>query len=343
MKRNIKAIDFFCGAGGLTYGMSQAGIKVFAGVDIESSCKKTYETNNDAIFIEKSIVDITAKEIKQLFNNNLNRNDYTMIMGCAPCQPYSRINTRKNKNDNRKTLLDEFRRIINSVKPHFVVMENVSGLNNDNPYFAAFLKMLEKNNYKYQFKTLNAKDFGVAQNRKRLFLIASRIKKINISFSLLKEELPVTLRDVIYGLEKITHIKPSKVDQLHKSGRLTDKSMIRMKATPKNGGLRNAWDDSLQLNCHKNKSVFLDNYGRLCWDELSSTITTKFNQYSCGRFGHPEQDRALSLREGALIQTFPKNYMFYGISEQIARQIGNAVPVNLARAVGNIFSKALKN
>lgn len=340
MKR-IKAIDFFSGAGGLTKGLQLAGIEVFAGVDFESTCKNTYEKNNNATFINKSIVDIKAKEIKELFKLNTEKDDYTMLAGCAPCQPYSMINTRKKQNDDRKTLLDEFRRVIKGVKPHFVLMENVSRLNTENEYFAAFIKMLEDNGYKYEYKVLNAKDFKVAQNRKRLFLIATRLKKINLSFDSLTTYNPITLKDVIYDLENIAHDRPSLIDPLHKSKPLSELNLKRMKAIPKNGGLRSAWSDDLRLACHRKKESFLDNYGRLAWENLSSTITTKFNKSCCGRFGHPEQDRALSLREGALIQTFPKDYKFFGTDNQIARQIGNAVPVNLSKAVGETFISAI--
>lgn len=341
LNKSIKAIDFFCGAGGLTHGLKLAGIDVFAGIDIESSCKETYEYNNNAKFINKSIVKITAKEIKDLFKLNSSSDNYTMIAGCAPCQPYSMINTRKKQDDDRKTLLDEFRRIIKGVNPHFVIMENVSRLNEENPYFAKFITMLKDQGYAYEYQVLNAKDFSVAQNRKRLFLIATRLKKLNLSFDNIQIKQPIALKDVISHLEPIKHDFPSKNDTLHRSKKLNEINLKRIKSTPKNGGLRTAWNDALQLDCHKNKQVFLDNYGRLGWDRLSSTITTKFNQYYSGRFGHPEQDRALSLREGALIQTFPENYQFYGTDYQIARQIGNAVPVNLSRAVGEAFLTAI--
>lgn len=339
--KKIKAIDFFCGAGGLTHGLKLSGIEVFAGVDVEESCRGTYESNNNAKFINKSIVETTAKEVKELFSLNSTKDDYTMIAGCAPCQPYSMMNTRKKQNDNRKTLLDEFRRIIKGVNPHFVIMENVSGLNLDNPYFAKFIEMLDHGGYKYEYKVLNAKNFSVAQNRKRLFLIATRLKRVSLSFENLEEQNPVTLKDIIYNLESITHDIPSKIDYLHKSRPLNVINLKRMKATPKNGGLRSAWSEDLKLNCHKKKEVFLDNYGRLSWEKLSSTITTKFNQYYSGRFAHPEQDRALSLKEGALIQSFPDNYSFIGKDDEIARQIGNAVPVNLSKAVGKTFVLAI--
>ncbi len=340
-KPSIKGIDFFCGAGGLTHGLKMAGIDIFAGIDIEKSCKNTYEFNNNATFINKSIIETTAQEIKNIFKANTNKGDYTLIAGCAPCQPYSSINTRKKQSDERKTLLDEFGRIIRGVKPHFVIMENVSRLNKENPYFSKFIEMLENCGYIFEYKVLNAKNFGVAQNRKRLFLIASRVKKVNITFEVIETSKIVSLKDIIYNLEPILHNKPSDTDPLHKSKKLNDLNLKRIRATSKNGGLRDTWSDDLKLNCHKGKNVFLDNYGRLSWDKLSSTITTKFNEYYSGRFGHPEQDRALSLREGALIQSFPKRYKFFGSDSQIAKQIGNAVPVNLSKAVGKIFTLSI--
>ena len=340
-KKIIKAIDFFCGAGGLTHGLKLSGIDVFAGVDVDITCKQTYEYNNNSKFINKSIVETTAKEIKELFKINTKKNNYTMITGCAPCQPYSMINTRKNKNDDRKTLLEEFSRIIKGVSPHFVLMENVSRLNKENTYFYKFLKMLEEQGYKYEYQVLNAKDYEVSQNRKRLFLIATRLKKVNLSFESIEKKEPILLKEVIKNLETIEHDKASTSDPLHQSRKLNEINLKRIQATPKNGGLRSAWSEDLKLNCHKKKEVFLDNYGRLSWDKLSSTITTKFNQYYSGRFGHPEQDRALSLREGALIQSFPSNYNFFGTDFEIAKQIGNAVPVNLSKAVGQTFVKSI--
>lgn len=341
MNKKIKAIDFFCGAGGLTKGLQLANIDVIAGIDYNKACKDTYEKNNDTIFINKSIADITSKEVVEFFKNNINKNDYSMIVGCAPCQPYSSMNTRKKHNDFRKTLLDEFKRIINGVKPHFVLMENVSNLTKENVHFLGFIKMLEHNNYKYEYKILNAKDYGVAQNRKRLFLIATRLKKINLSFDNIRARKSVVLRDIISHLEPITHNKPSKKDLLHRSLRLNDINLKRIKATKHNGGTRDSWSDDLKTKSHIKKHVFRDNYGRLSWDKMSSTITTKFNQYYSGRFGHPEQDRALSLREGALIQSFPKDYIFFGTDYEIAMQIGNAVPVNLSKAVGEIFINSI--
>lgn len=341
MLKRIKAIDFFCGAGGMTKGLQLAGIDVFAGVDYDKTCKDTYQRNTNALFINKSIIDIKAKEIKQLFKEHILKNEYTMITGCAPCQPYSSINTRKKIGDHRKTLLDEFARIIKGVKPHFVLMENVSGLTEKNEYFSKFINMLLTNNYKYEYKILNAKDYGVAQNRKRLFLIATRLKNNKLSFLKIKKTKEITLKDVIYNLEPITHETPSVIDYLHRSLRLNDINLKRIQATRHNGGTRAGWHNSLKAKSHIKKNIFKDNYGRLSWNKPSSTITTKFNQYYSGRFGHPEQDRALSLREGALIQSFPKDYMFFGTDYQIARQIGNAVPVNLSKAVGEIFINSL--
>ncbi len=333
----IKAIDFFCGCGGMTHGLRLAGIDVFAGMDIDKSCKESYEHNNQSEFIHQDISQTTAKEIKRLFQSQISNAEYSLIAGCAPCQPYSAINSCKKDNDKRKTLLDEFSRIVRGVNPHFVLMENVSRLTEENQYFSSFITSLKSAGYSYQYKVLNAKDYSVAQNRKRLFLIATRLKKTKLSFDGIQKKPAITLKDAIHNLEVIAHNAPSKKDKLHRAKVLNDLNFKRILATPKNGGLRSAWSKDLVSPCHKEKNVFLDNYGRLAWDRLSSTITTKFNQYYSGRFGHPDQNRALSLREGALIQSFPGQYKFFGSDTEIARQIGNAVPVNLSMTVGKVF------
>ncbi len=340
--KKIQAIEFFCGSGGMSFGLQLSGIDVFTGIDIDGSCRKTYEHNTGAKFIEKSIVNITSKEVKSLFRKGLINGNYSMLAGCAPCQPYSPINTRKQITDQRKTLLDEFGRVIKGVRPHFVLMENVGALKAGNQFFDDFVSMLSSQGYQYEYKVFNAKDFSVAQNRKRLFLIATRLKTVNLSFDGIVKQSPVVLKDVIYHLEGITHLTPSINDSAHRSKPLNTLNLKRIKATPQNGGLRSSWTDkSLISPCHRNKDVFLDNYGRLTWDKLSSTITTKFNEYYSGRFGHPTQNRALSLREGALIQSFPESYQFFGSDTQIARQIGNAVPVNLSKAMGEIFTRSV--
>lgn len=324
--KKIVAIDLFCGAGGLTNGFKEAGINVLAGIDIDKDAKKTYEINNNVPYIQSDIRKITAKQIKQIFQTE--NKAIKILAGCAPCQPFSNINKKDLKNDYRKTLLDEFGRLINGVKPHIVFMENVPGITKKSPdVFQRFIKVLEKNNYTYDYKILNAKNFGVPQNRNRFILIASRIKKISPRLITNTVQNVKTTKDAIYNLEPLKHGEKSKLDPMHIAAKMNSINILRIKNTPLNGGSRMEWGNHVpKLKCHLKTKGYKDSYSRLWWDKPAPTITTKFFQYCSGRHGHPEQNRGLSLREGALLQSFPANYIFFGNISSIARQIGNAVP-----------------
>lgn len=336
MKKMV-AIDLFCGAGGLTRGFLDAGIEVLAGIDFDSDAKKTYEYNNKVPYIQEDIRNITAKKIREIFSQE--RDAIKILAGCAPCQPFSNINKKEISNDFRRTLLDEFGRLVNGVKPHIVLMENVPGIAKKSlEVLQRFLSILDKNGYKYDFKVLNAKNFGVPQSRNRFILIASRIKRFFpklLEKSVNKIQTP---RDCIAHLEALKAGEKSTRDSLHFSASMNKTNLIRIKNTPKDGGTRMSWGNHVpKLECHKKTNGYKDAYSRIWWDRPAPTITTKFYQYCSGRHGHPEQDRALSLREGALLQTFPENYMFFGSIATIARQIGNAVPPLMNREIVKII------
>lgn len=324
--RKIVAIDLFCGAGGLTRGFLEAGIQVLAGIDVDSNAKKAYEINNRVPYIQEDISKITTKRIKDIFSQS--KNSIKILAGCAPCQPFSNINKKDIKTDSRRTLLDEFGRLVNGVKPHIVLMENVPGITKKSPeVLQRFLSILTQNNYKYDYKVLNAKNFGVPQNRNRFILLASRIKAFTPNLKETTTDLVKTPRDFIVHLDEIRAGEKSLKDSLHRASKMNKINLYRIQNTPKNGGTRIDWGENVpKLECHKKTNGYKDAYSRIWWDKPSPTITTKFYQYCSGRHGHPEQDRALSLREGALLQTFPENYMFFGNMASIARQIGNAVP-----------------
>lgn len=333
MKKNLVAIDLFCGAGGLTRGFLDAGIEVLAGVDFDSDAKKTYEYNNKIPYIQEDIRNVTAKKIKDIFAQK--KDAIKILAGCAPCQPFSSINKKETSTDFRRTLLDEFGRLVNGVKPHIVLMENVPGIAKKAPeVLQRFLNILGKNGYKYDFKVLNAKNFGVPQNRNRFILVASRIKGFFPKLLEKSVEKVQTPRDCIAHLETLQAGGKSVLDPLHFCANMNETNLIRIKNTPKDGGTRMSWGNHVpKLECHKKTSGYKDAYSRIWWDKPAPTITTKFYQYCSGRHGHPEQDRALSLREGALLQTFPENYMFFGSVTTIARQIGNAVPPLMNREI----------
>jgi DNA (cytosine-5)-methyltransferase 1 len=348
INKKIEVIDLFCGIGGLTHGLIKEGLTVIAGIDNESSCKYGYEKNNNSLFIDKDILDVTAKDINDLFGSK--KNTIRVLAGCAPCQPFSKLNP-KQVTEKQLQPLEKFAQLINETLPDIVSMENVSGLANVGKYpvFQKFLDTLEKNNYKTDFKVINVADYGIPQNRKRLVLLASRFGEIELVEETHKNK-KITVRDVISNLEPLESGEVSKKDPLHRVSKLSEKNLKRIKATPKNGGSSKSWSDDLRLECHKRESgkTYTSVYGRMKWDAPSPTMTTQCVGLGNGRFGHPEQNRAISLREAAIFQTFPKGYTFTDPKEKIAvskvaRYIGNAVPVKLGSVIGKSINNHLNN
>lgn len=337
---NIKAIDLFCGIGGLSYGLQESGIPVVAGIDNDNNCKFGYEFNNKNTFINRDIKDVPGELLNELYG--IEKNVIRVLVGCAPCQPFSKLNLNKLK-DEQLGPIEKFIQLISELKPEIISMENVSGLLNTEKYpvFEKFLKVLRINNYFVNYGIVDASDYGVPQSRRRLVLLASIFGPIELINKTHPKD-KVTVRDAIGHLEKLKAGEISKVDPMHRSRNLTKINLERIKATLHDGGSSYDWPDELQLDCHKKKSgktYKRSVYGRMWWDKPSPTITTQCIGLGNGRFGHPEQDRAISLREAALLQTFPDNYIF--LSEEtrfsmakIAKFIGNAVPVRLGHVIG---------
>lgn len=339
----ISAVDIFCGAGGLTYGLQRAGIDVVAGLDIDETCKYPFEKNNNAPFIAKDICEFTSAELSELYP----KSGIKLLAGCAPCQPFS-AHTRKNKNrssDKRWSLLNEFGRLIEDVRPHLIAFENVTPLRKEG-IFSDFCKKLRSLEYHFDTESMvYCPDYGIPQKRRRLVLIASTFGKVELipkTHSSREDGLqPLrTVEDAIRGLPKIADGEVCEGDRLHRSRKLSEKNRERIKHS-KPGGTWKDWDKALRLPCHQKPSGkgYTTVYGRMAWDDLAPTITTQFINLGSGRFGHPEQDRALSLREGALLQTFPKEYEFVEpdspvIVSRVGSYIGNAVPVKLATVIG---------
>lgn len=349
MKRQqkiIKAVDFFCGGGGMSYGMQKAGIKVLAGIDYEQNCQATYEANiKGAEFIKADVFDLTEKELEEKLNLQKN-DDELLLIGCSPCQFWSIINTDKSKSKKSKSLLAEFERFVKYFNPGYVVVENVPGIfsRKKESGLADFINELWKNNYTVHFKVHNIAHYGVPQSRKRFTLIANRVTNQEIFPE--KSIKVKTVRDVLGEKNGFPEIKAGHKDDSdfrHTVPNVNDITLRRLKKVKKDGGNRLdfADDPELQLNCFIGKdNSFKDTFGRLWWDKPSPTITTKFFSVSNGRFVHPEENRALSLREGATLQSFPKTYKFIGNSvAKIARIIGNAVPPEYARRIGLAIKK----
>lgn len=352
MKKNklskIKVIDLFCGIGGLTHGLVGEGFDVVAGIDNDSNCKFGYEYNNSVKFINKDILQVTAKEINELFGTD--KDVIRILVGCAPCQPFSKLNLKK-ITQNQLQPLEKFAQLIYETEPDIVSMENVGGLANFKKYpiFKNFINVLEKRGYKYKYEVVDVSDYGVPQKRKRLVLLASKFGEIElIRRTHIKKK--ITVRDAIGRLEPISAGDYSKNDLLHRSRKLNDLNLKRIRATPHNGGNSSSWNEELILECHKKKSGKTYSgsvYGRMRWDEPAPTMTTQCIGLGNGRFGHPEQDRAISLREAAIFQTFPMKYKFSDPNEPIiignlARFIGNAVPVKLGSVIGKSIKEHIK-
>ena len=347
---NINCIDLFCGVGGLTYGVKQSGINIIAGYDIDKNSQYPYEKNNDATFICKDVKDIQPGEISSLYPRNT---DVKVLMGCAPCQPFSTYNRLERTDPSRlekMDLLNYFGKQVLDVKPDIVSMENVPQLAREK-VFHNFVTLLEDQGYHVTWKVVFAPEYGVPQTRKRLLLLASKLGNI----SLIPPTNPKhsdyrTVRETIGALPRLNAGEINSTDNLHQARKLSEINLRRIRAS-KPGGTWRDWPDELKLEAYKKKSgqSFGSVYGRLNWDQPSSTITTQFIGYGSGRFGHPEQDRALSLREGALLQTFPRNYYFVDpnigdnySAQQVALQIGNAVPPKLGEVIGQSIMQYLK-
>ena len=348
-------IDLFCGIGGLTHGLQLAGLNAVAGIDIDALCKYPYEENNKAVFIEDDVAEISSQAIAAYYGDN----DIRVLVGCAPCQPFSKYTKRYRKEekekgrqgdswqkDNKWKLLYSFAQKIEDILPDIVSMENVPELAKEK-VFQDFLDALKRLGYYESHSFAYCPDYGVPQNRKRLVLMASRLGKIKLIEPEYDPGDYRTVRDAIGELPELHSGQRSIDDALHFCAKLSELNIKRIKSS-RQGGTWRDWNKSLQLECHKKKSGknYCSIYGRMSWDKPAPTITTQFYGYGNGRFGHPTQNRAISFREGAILQSFPPDYKIlqeYRYDEiksrTIGTHIGNAVPVELGRAIGQSILK----
>lgn len=343
MKRTeLKAIDFFCSGGGMSFGMQQAGIDILAGIDFDPNCKATYEANiKGAKYILADVSNLKEEDLAKEINIKKN-DDNLILVGCSPCQYWTIIRTSKNKSAQSKDLLHEFHRFVKFYNPGYVVVENVPGIlkKTKESGLNIFIDDLKERGYEVHFEIVNLNNYGVPETRKRFSLIANRVTKKKI-FPLPDSSCPI-VSDFLgkkHGFPKILAGHKDSSNYMHTTAGLSEKNLRRLKLTPKNGGSRKSWANTdLQLEAYKRKKgniSFNDTYGRMSWDKPAPTITTKFFSISNGRFAHPVEDRAISLREGATLQTFPKNYNFLASSISIvAQMIGNAVPPIYAKKIG---------
>ena len=332
----MKAIDLFCGAGGLTLGLRRAGWDVIAGIDVDATVGETYRGNNpETGFVVADLRSVTGDDIRTLTGAG----PELLLAGCAPCQTFSKQRRRYSLRERSDaSLIGEFARLVVALEPKVVLMENVPGIASvpGRSRFRRFLETLRDGGYECDHRVLNARDFGVPQHRRRYVLLAVRGAAADLPLP--ATDSPgagsVTVRDAIGRFPAIGAGEVHGSIPNHCAARLSDRNMERIRATPTDGGSRRDWPERLELDCHRRTHGFSDVYGRMWWDRVAPTLTSRCNSLSNGRFGHPEQDRAISLREAAALQTFPDDYEFFGTKNQIARWIGNAVPVSFAEALG---------
>lgn len=342
---DVVAVDLFCGVGGLTRGLSRSGIDVIAGIDLDTSCKYAFEKNNNARFISADVSTMASAEVDRLFPEGCLK----VLVGCAPCQPFSTY-TQKIKDrqsDKKWKLLYSFSRIVRSIEPTIISMENVPQLINQEP-FEKLTDTLDKMGYEFAYDVVKCESYGIPQTRRRLVLLASKLGNIQLIPPTHDTGNYVSVRDAIGHLEKLEAGECSKTDPLHRCQRLAPINLKRIRNSVPGGTWRD-WDVDIRTDCHRRESgkTFSSVYGRMEWDKPAPTITTQYSNYGSGRFGHPEQDRVLSLREGALLQTFPPKYDFADpdkpiILSGIATHIGNAVPVKLGEVIGASIMNHLK-
>lgn len=318
----FNSIDLFSGCGGLSEGLRQAGFKTKVAVEIEEKAVTAFKLNHKGtVVIQRDIRRVSADEIKKHFNGE----PIHLLAGCPPCQGFSsirRLNRRQNVEDERNDLVLEFLRLIKELRPLTIMMENVPALQHYDK-FKYVVDELSKLGYNPQIQIVNVKDYGVPQNRKRIVMVGSIWGGLQIADPINKK---ITVRDVIENMESVEETE----DPAHKIyPKHTEKIMQRIRLTPKNGGSRKDLPEEYTLLCHKKENVgFNDIYGRLRWDDYSTTITGGCLNPSKGRFLHPEEDRCITAREAALLQSFPKDYKFPTNmpSTAIALLIGNALP-----------------
>lgn len=335
------AWDFFSGCGGTSAGFREAGIEIRLGLDIDPEAARTFRRNfPQAMFIESDIRAVTAPSLD--CHLRLDSADGPLVFAaCAPCQPFSRQNRFKRADDGRISLLRELCRFIRRFAPDYVFVENVPGMQHgclDGEPFQDFVGFLRGVGYGVDYGVVEALDFGVPQRRSRLILTASRHGRPGMpapTFGAGRNPNQ-TVWDAIGGYPPLQAGEAHDHVPNHAAPSLSPITKARLRATPEGGG-RKDWPKHLILNCHIDHDGHSDVYGRLHRARPSGTLTTRCISVSNGRFAHPTQDRSITPREAAALQTFPDTFVFEGGINSVAKQVGNAVSVKLARAFGEHF------
>lgn len=331
--KQVTAIDIYCGSGAVTEGLKAEGISVIAAIDNDPIACATYRLNHPEVhLLESDIRTVNPIEIRSRIRL-ADRLDFLIV--CAPCQPFSSQNRKRAVNDERAILILEGLKFVSVFRPKLIFFENVPGIAVSGPLQNLRRNLEELGYVLSEPKNINAADCGVPQRRERCIMIAAKNQEIiNTFYGSIRVQSSVTVRQTIGGLRPLCSGEHDPEDPLHFARKHQPLVLQRMNHIPQDGGSRSSLPAELELECHKGrKNVFPDVYGRMKWDDVAPTLTTGCTDVTKGRFAHPRDNRAITLREAALLQSFPPHYHFYGNSGQIARQIGNAVPVNMIRAL----------
>lgn len=339
---SVALVDLFCGAGGLTHGFVKEGIPVVAGIDLDPACHYPYETNNGAKFLQRDITRVKPSELRRLFGDA----EFKVLAGCAPCQPFSTYTQRYASGEDQKWgLMYEFARLVANTDPDVVTMENVPTVTKHR-VFSDFVTKLERLGFHVWSGVVDSAGYGVPQARRRMVLLASRHGDIAMIAPTHKN--PITVRQAIGRLRPLEAGESAPRDRLHMASQLSPINLRRVRAS-RPGGTWRDWPPELVATCHRGASgkSYSSVYGRMEWDKPAPTMTTQCYGFGSGRFGHPEQDRGISLREAAILQSFPRNYAFLKPGEEpalkvLGRLIGNAVPPKLGQAIAKSVARHLK-
>jgi len=349
---SFKAVDAFCGAGGLTLGLQDAGFDVLAGFDLDPICIQTIVHNQE--FIKHSVYEADVKTMlggRLLELIGLEAGELDLLAGGPPCQGFSVQRTVGGDHDVRNLLVGDYGDLIIEVRPRFFLVENVPGIGGKRGrhYLDQLAAKMSSCGYAIHEAILDAQDFGVPQRRRRLVMVGERLLAGGIS----KFTWPTpsgtqapTVRQAIGDLPS----PPEDGTELpgypnHRADRLSQLNKKRLRALRPGDG-RTELPEELWAECHKVSAEIVGHrnvYGRMAWDEVAPTITARFDSFTRGKFGHPTETRSISLREGARLQTFPDAYTFVGTKVEVARQIGNAVPVTFAEAIGSSIAHSLSS
>ena len=342
-----KIVDLFCGAGGLTCGLEAAGLTVVEGVDADERCRYPFETNTSARFVGEDVLQYGADHLHEAWGDA----KYRVLVGCAPCQPFSTYAQKSaGSKAERWALLGRFGTLVRETKPDIVSIENVPPLKATEGY-RAFRRGLEDAGYNVVDPIVDCREYGAPQMRRRLVLLASRLGPVQI--------IPPThatssdWRDVASAIRHLPVLDAGDLDpddSLHRASKLSDLNLRRVRASTPGGTWRD-WPESLKSPCHRRSTgrTYPAVYGRMEWNKPAPTITGQCYGFGNGRFGHPEQDRALTLREAALLQTFPAGFEFFPVGQRfpgmrtVGSMIGNAVPPLLGNVIGQSVIRSLES